>query len=129
MILQTYRLSTHPPPSFLEETNDATRFEIDVDVVEARASGQAGNGHDVPHEWKHKTSTNRGTHRFHRNSEAGGDALQFRVATEREVCLGYTDREVSVPRRGVPRKLLARQIAVLHPNRAVDLTRDRFNLK
>ena len=38
----------------LEESNDSASAEVDVHVIEARASGQAGDSHDVS--WRSNTT-------------------------------------------------------------------------
>lgn len=69
-----------PPQQLLvslgsREAEDAPRVEINVDVVEARPSGQPRHRHDGAHEWEDEAGTSRAPHIADREREALGGTL------------------------------------------------------
>mmetsp|Transcript_44342 Transcript_44342/g.73591 ORF Transcript_44342/g.73591 Transcript_44342/m.73591 type:complete len:668 (-) Transcript_44342:90-2093(-) len=106
-----------------EEADDLPRVEVNVHVVEARARGQAGDGHDVPRQRVQEARAHRGPHVPHVHLEPRGHALGGGVAGERVLRLGDADGQAAVAGALVGRQLGLGLLGERGTVRAVDVRR------
>ena len=69
----------------LEETADLSGVAVEVDIVDGRASGQAGNGHHGSDDGEDESCTGAHAHLAHAEGEISRDTLGSRVRTQTQL--------------------------------------------